>query len=159
MDLCSPTTTPLPPGLVLSAEDCPLTPDEVDEMKNIPFYEALGLLMWLQVATRPDLAYSVNKLVCFTHNPGKAYWIALKHTLRYIKGMINYGIMYKGGGELEPIGYVDSDYAGCKNTRQSTEENIFMVAGGPISWECKRKDTVALSTVEAEFMAFSRTMT
>ena len=34
-----------------------------------------------------------------------------------------------------------------------------MVAGGPVSWECKRQDTVALSTVETEFMAFSKTTT
>ena len=34
-----------------------------------------------------------------------------------------------------------------------------MVAGGPISWECKRQDIVVLSTVEAEFMAFSKATT
>ena len=53
------------------------------------------------------------------------------------------------------MGYVDSDFAGCKNTRCSTEGNIFMVAGEPVSWETKRQDTIALLTVEAEFMAFS----
>jgi len=73
--------------------------------------------------------------------------------------MINYGIMYKGGNELEPIGYVNSDYAGYKNTRQSTKGNIFMVVRRPISWECKRQDMVALSTVEAEFMVFSKATT
>ena len=36
---------------------------------------------------------------------------------------------------------------------------FFMVAGGPISWECKRQDIVVLSTVEAEFMAFSKATT
>ena len=34
-----------------------------------------------------------------------------------------------------------------------------MVAGGPVSWETKRQNTVALSTVEAEFMAFSQAAT
>jgi len=66
----SPTTTPLSPGIVLSSEDCPTTPDEENEMKKIPFHEALGSLMWLQVATRPNLMFSVNMLACFTHNPG-----------------------------------------------------------------------------------------
>ena len=47
MHLCSPTTIPLPPGLTLLVEDCPSTPDEIDEMKCIPFHEALGSLMWL----------------------------------------------------------------------------------------------------------------
>jgi len=45
MDLCSPATTPLPPGLVLSAEDCPSTPNEVDKIKNMSFCEALESLM------------------------------------------------------------------------------------------------------------------
>ena len=47
MESCSPATTPLSPGLILSIEDCPTTPDEADEMKNIPFCEALRLLIWL----------------------------------------------------------------------------------------------------------------
>jgi len=132
MHFCSPTTTPLPPGLVISTKDCPSTPDEADEMKNIPFCEALGSLMWLQVVIRPNITFSVNKLARFAHNPGKAHWNALKHVMAYIKGTIDYGITDKGGGNLKPSGYVDSDYAGCKDTRRSTEGNIFMVAGGPV---------------------------
>jgi len=128
-------------------------------MKNIPFCEALELLMWLQVATRPNITFSVNKLACFAHNPEKTHWNALKHVMAYIKGTINYDITYKGGSSLEPSRYVDSDYVGCKDTRQSTKGNIFMVARGPVSWECKRQDTVALSIVEAEFMAFLKATT
>jgi len=45
MDLCLPATTSLPPSLVLSAENCPSIPDEIDKMKNTPFCEALGSLM------------------------------------------------------------------------------------------------------------------
>jgi len=53
------------------------------------------------------------------------------------------------------VGYVDSDYAGCKNTCKSMEGSIFMVARGPIPWECKHQATVDLSTVEAEYIGFS----
>jgi len=45
---------------------------------------------------------------------------------------------------------------GCKDTHCSIEGNIFIVAGGPVSWENKRQEKVALSTVEAEYMGFSR---
>ena len=159
MNSCSPHTTPLPHGLSLSIKDYPANPTEVEEMKNIPYREALGSLMWMQVATQPDLSFSVNLLARFAHNPGKAHWNALKHVLGYIKGTLNHGIMYRAGTTLNPVGYVDSNFAGCKNTRRSTEGNIFVVAGGPVSWETKRQDTVALSTVEAEFMAFSRATT
>ena len=108
MAKCSPTSTPLPTGLTLSIEDCPTTVEEAKEMENTPYQEALGSLMWLQIATRPDLSYAVNLL----HNPGKTHWNALKHILAYIKGTIRYGITY-AGEDLNPTGYVDSDFAGC----------------------------------------------
>jgi len=79
----------------------------------------------------------------------------LKHILGYIKGTLDYIIRYRTGATLDPVRYVDSNFAGCKNTRRSTEGNIFMVAGGPVSWETKRQDTVVLSTVEAKFIVFS----
>ena len=159
MTSCSSTMTPLSPSIVLSSENCPTTLDKENEMKKIPFHEALGSLIWLQVATRPDLIFSVNMLACFAHNPGIAHWNMLKHVLTYIKGTKHYSITYKGGSSLEPIEYVDSNYASCRDTRRSTEGNVFVVASGPISWECKRQDTMALPIVEAEFMAFSRANT
>ena len=69
------------------------------------------------------------------------------------------GITYRADGELSPTGYVDSDFAECKDTHHSIEGNIFIVAGGPVSWESKRQETIALSTVEAEYMGFSRAAT
>ena len=133
MENCSPKSTPLPPGLLLTAEDCPNTPEEADEMKDIPYREALGSFMWLQVATQPDITYSVTLLSQFAHNPGKSHWNAIKHVLTYIRGTLNYGITYRAGSKLNPTGYVNSDFAGCKNTRCSTEGNIFVVTGGPVS--------------------------
>jgi len=155
MNQCAPLSTPLPTGISLSIDNCPTSIEEENEMKEVPYQEALGPLIWLQVATRSDLSFAVSLLGHFAHNLGKEYWKALKHVIGYIKGTLDYGIMYKAGGELNPVEYVDSDFAGCCNTRQSTEGAIFLVAGGPVSWESKRQDTVALSTVEAEYMAFS----
>jgi len=45
MHSCSPNTTPLPLGLLPSVEDYPSSPTETEEMKGIPYREALGLLM------------------------------------------------------------------------------------------------------------------
>jgi len=133
MSECLPSAIPLLSGLLLSAEDYPNTPEEAYEMKDIPYHEALGSLMWLQVATRPDLSFAINLLACFAHNPGKPHWIALKHVLAYVKDTIGYGITYQAGGNLNPIGYVNSDFARCKDTRRSTEGMIFIVTGGLVS--------------------------
>lgn len=156
MNDAKPRSTPLPPGLVLSADDMPKTKEEIHEMKDVPYREALGSLMWLQVATRPDLSYSVNMLSRFANNPGRAHWNAMKHTLGYLKGTLDYGISYYKDSDLRPYGYVDADYAGEIDGRRSTEGHIFFVGNGPVSWASKRQETVALSTVEAEYMAFTR---
>ena len=50
---------------------------------------------------------------------------------------------------------MDLDYAGCKDTRKSIKGNIFVVVGGPVFWESKHQETVVLSTVESEYMAFT----
>ena len=53
------------------------------------------------------------------------------------------------------IGYVDSDYAGDLDKRQSTTGYVFTFARGPISWNSTLQSTVALSTTEAEYMAIT----
>jgi len=57
------------------------------------------------------------------------------------------------------VGYVDSDYAGCKDTRRSMEGSVFIVAGEPVLWVCKHQATVALLTVEVEYIGFSQATT
>jgi hypothetical protein len=113
--------------------------------------------MWAQVATRPDISFAVGLLAHFQSNPGPAHWRAMIHILGYIKGTLNYRITYsKVEGGLKPIGFVDADYAGDYDTRRSTSGYVFMMAGGPVSWSSHRQPTVALSTMEAEYMALTR---
>ena len=51
------------------------------------------------------------------------------------------------------VGYVDSDYAGDLDKRCSTTCNVFTLAKGPVSWRSMLQSTVALSIIEAEYMA------
>ncbi|KAF7768677.1 hypothetical protein Agabi119p4_7920 [Agaricus bisporus var. burnettii] len=138
-----PRSTPLPVGVTLSIEGSPDSDEEKADMKNVPYREVLGSLMWLQVATRPDLSYAVNILSRFANNPGRSHWDAMKHTLGYIKGTMDYGITYYRDATIKPFGYVDSDFAGDINSRRSTEGHVFFVAGGPISWASRRQDTAS----------------
>jgi len=73
MNQCAPLSTSLPTGISLSIDDCPTSIEEENEMKEVPYREALGLLMWLQVATRPDLSFAVSLLGHFAHNPDKEH--------------------------------------------------------------------------------------
>jgi len=61
----------------------------------------------------------------------------LKYALAYIKGITYYSLVYQDGEDLNPVGYVNSDYASYKNIYQSIEGNIFMVAGDLVLWKSK----------------------
>jgi len=51
------------------------------------------------------------------------------------------------------IGYTDSDFAGCIDTRKSTFGYVYLLAGGAISWKNAKQLIIAASTMEAEFVA------
>jgi len=78
------------------------------------------------------------------------------HVIGYIRNTIDYGLTYSRDGDLSPIAFVDADYGGCRDTRRSTSGYVFSMAGGAVTWSSKRQATVALSTVEAEYVAMSR---
>ena len=151
-----PRNTPLPVGIVLDSNMSPKTVSERKEMYDKPYHPVLGSVMWGQLATRPDLAFSVSLLARFQANPGIDHWNALMHVIGYIKNTMDYGLTYSRDYELSPTAFVDADYGGCRDTRRSTSGYVFLMAGGAVSWSSKRQATVALSTVEAEYVAMSR---
>src|SRR5260370_28222994 len=69
---------------------------------------------------------------------------------------MDYGLTYSRDAVLTPLACVGVDYGGCRDTRRSTSGYVFTMAGGAVSWSSKRQATVALSTVEAEYVAMSR---
>ncbi len=125
-------------------------------MERYPYRRLLGRVMWGQLATRPDLCFPVSLLARFQSNPGLEHWKALLHVLGYVKGTMDVGIAFSRDQPLTPIGFVDADYGGCRDTARSTSGYVFTMAGGPICWSSKRQATVALSTVEAEYVSLTR---
>ena len=63
--------------------------------------------------------------------------------------------MFNGklNGTRTLVGYVDSDYGGCLETRRSTTGYVFTLGGGCISWRSTLQKCVSQSTTEAEYVA------
>ena len=57
----------------LSKDMVPKTPAEVEHMKQVPYRQLVGALMYLAVATRLDIAYAVGVLGRFSSNPGPSH--------------------------------------------------------------------------------------
>ena len=77
--------------------------------------------MYVMICTRPALAYSVSLVSGYMGKLEKLHWEALKWILRYLKGTIEAGLLYKKHEESagNVTGFVDPDYAGCIDTRRS----------------------------------------
>ena len=77
-----------------------------------------------------------------------------KRVLRYIKGTITHGITYSGSVSPEPLCWQDASFADGPNRRSRTGFVVLM-CGGAVVWGSRLQSTVALSTVEAEYMALA----
>ena len=152
---CRPANTPLPTGTVLTSDKCPQTDDERQKMKNVPYRELIGSLLYLANTTRPDISFAVGMLSRYMENPGTAHWDSACHVMRYLKASRTTGIQYKSNSSDCIEAYSDADFAGDRDTRKSTSGYVFTSAGGAISWRNKKRTLTAQSTVEAETISLS----
>ena len=151
---CNPVTTPIDPSVRLSSSMSPQSPEEVEEMRSIPYLQAVGALMYLAIATRPDISYTVGVLARFSKNPGPHHWKAVKHLFRYLKGTLDYKLTYSPTSSPELFTtYTDADHTGNPDNGRSTSGYIVMMGTGAISWSSRLQGIVALSTTEAEYVA------
>jgi hypothetical protein len=151
MQNCKSVATPLEVGIKLEKND----PLETKNLPlNLPYQNLIGSLMYLSVATRPDISFAVSYLSQFNNCYDNQHWVAAKRILRYLQGTKHVQLNYKKTGE--PIhGYADADWGSSSIDRRSYTGYCFMFAGGTISWESRKQRTVALSTAEAEYMSLT----
>jgi hypothetical protein len=122
---------------------------------DVPYREAVGALMHLMCATRPDISFAVGMVARFMEVPQDVHWTAVKRIFRYLQGTKSHGIRFKSSGDLDFKYFSDADWAGDVADRKSTSGYVFKLAGGPISWGSKKQSSVSLSTSEAEYIALS----
>ncbi|KAL6327885.1 hypothetical protein AAG906_027282 [Vitis piasezkii] len=157
MDDIKPVSTPLANHFRLSTNQCPKTDDEVKDMSKVPYASAMRCLMYAMVCTRPDLVHAVIVVSKFLSNLGRMRWDVVEWIFRYLRGTIDYGIMFnKQQGDPSVRGYVDADYASDLDDRRSTTGYVFTLGGGPICWKSIIQSLVALSTTESEYMAIAK---
>ncbi|CAM8920181.1 unnamed protein product [Rhodiola kirilowii] len=149
---CASSVAPIIKGDKFSKNQCPQNELERKQMEGVPYASAVGSLMYALVCTRPDIAFAVGVLGRYQSNPGLERWKAAKKVMRYLQGTKDYKLTYKHTDNLEVVGYTDSDFAGCCDSRKSTSGYIFLLAGGAISWSSSKQSIIASSTMEAEFI-------
>ena len=145
-----PVATPMPisPKLTITSGQPMQDPRE--------FRMIMGSLQYLSF-TRPDIAYSVNKLSQFMHCPTDEHWQAVKRVLRYLAGTLSHGILFRRDTPLSLHAYSDADWAGDTDDFISTNAFILYIGATPIAWSSKKQTGVARSSTEAEYRVVANT--
>jgi hypothetical protein len=122
------------------------------------FQSLAGSLLWVARCTRPDILFAVHCITRKTHAPTVQDYQVAKKILRYLKGSKMDKLKlpkWNGTGKVSVEAYSDADWADNKSDRKSVSGGLVLLNGIPVSWSCKKQTCVALSTLEAEYIAAS----
>jgi len=147
-----PVSTPIDPNHRLKAI-------EVDEQSTdrTSYQQIIGSLMYLVTGTWPDLAYTITHLSQFNSSPWIIHLTAVQWVLRYLQGTKDRHLFYPWNNQLKMTAYTDASQGNCLDTRWSYSGYIFQLRQATISWRCRKQQSVATSTCEAEYIALAMT--
>ena len=120
------------------------------ELKNKPYREAIGSLLYLSTMSRPDISFAVNYLSRDVCQPKVSHWKMVERVFRYLQGTKRFGIFFNSNCNHQV--YTDSNYAGVDSDLCSTS-GIIVENGGPIVWFAQKQKFTVISSAEAEYRA------
>ncbi|KAL1345376.1 hypothetical protein AAHE18_08G113100 [Arachis hypogaea] len=146
-----PVTTPMASTLKL---------DTIGTTFDKPFlYRSIVGGLQYATITRPDIAFSVNKVSQFMHAPLEQHWKAVKRILRYLAGTIEFGLEIPRSSDFRILTFCDSDWTTDPVDRRSTTGYYIFLGVNLINWSSRKQTAVARSSAEAEFRALADAMT
>ena len=152
-----PSLMPMEERPWLSSDMSPRTMEDKLGMRSVPYRELVRKLLYLAVASRPDIAYTVSVLCHFVENPGQDHWNAAKRVLQYLKGTINMLLVYSQTSSPDQFTtYCNSDLGGDLDRGRSTGGFAVCVGGGAIQWGSHLHPQVSLSSTESEYVTVSK---
>ena len=125
-----------------------------EEESSFSYRDFIGALMYVSTGTRPDIAHVVNFLSQFKNCPNDRHWRAAKRILRYPKGNMDKGLVYRKDN-TGLVSMADADWGNSIMNRRSYTGYSFILSGGAVSWCSRKQKTVATSSTEAEYMCLS----
>nr|GEY38956.1 hypothetical protein [Tanacetum cinerariifolium] len=117
--------------------DADLSGTPVDQTK---YRSKVGALMYL-TASRQDIMHATCYCALYQAQLTEKHLTAVKRIFRYLKDTIHMGLWYPKDTGFELIAFLDSDHAGCLDSRKSTSGGIQFLGGKKlVNWSSKKQD-------------------
>lgn len=113
----------------------------------------IGFLMFSIVETRSDIVFTTFIISHFINNLEHQYTKIVKTIIQYLKRSKKYRITYNGQSKLLIERYSNFDQIRYKENWKSISNFIFIFNRSLVSWYSKKQFTIALSSIEAEYIA------
>jgi histone deacetylase 1/2 len=153
MENCKPIGSPM-------MSSCKLSKIGSDTMTDPTLYRSTVGALQYATLTRPDIAFSVNKVCQFMSQPLESHWKAVKRILRYLKGTLHHGLLLNPATKGPPFSlhaYSDADWGSDQDDRRSTSGSCIYFGPNLVSWGSKKQPLVARSSTEAEYRSMANT--
>jgi hypothetical protein len=135
--------TPAAPGSNLLA-------NEEQEIDTSGYRKFVGKSLFAVKKVLPDTGNAVRELSMHLANPGNQQWKAVARVMGHLK--YHYvPIKLRRPLDLRVRSHVDTDWASDRNDRKSITSLLTAIGFVClVNWQCKKQNTVALSSTEAE---------
>ncbi|UYV65054.1 hypothetical protein LAZ67_3002990 [Cordylochernes scorpioides] len=110
-------------------------------------------LIYIATRTRPDICYAISNMSRFNKDPREVHMNGLKKILRYLKGTMNYELIYSRG-DSSIVTYTDASWDRTADVR-SYSGFVIEMGNNLLNWKSNKQRYVALSTAESELKALS----
>ena len=138
--------------------------DPPDGLYN--YASVVGMLLYLQGHSRPDITFAVSQVARFIHGHRRSHEVALERIGQYLNGTKEQGLVLKPTDEFSMECYCDADFAGMWATEDRTSQEsvrsragfVICICGCPIVWKSQLMVPIACSTMQAEYNALSLAM-
>ena len=138
---------------------------DISDVDLVPKYPCLvGCLLYLAIASCPDLSCYTMWLGQFNASPTHSHFLAAKHVLCYLVGTqkLSLGLGAPSSnvpvslsGFMQNVGCSNMDWVSDASDQKSISGYSFYFEGSLVSWSTVKQKSIALSSTEAEYYAMT----
>lgn len=127
---CRPSKTLQPHSLVIqSALPAPLD-RERNHLAIEPCMEAVGTLLCLANTVSPDIALPAGILSRYMSYPNLDHCHGGLYPVKHLSGTPKLAVSFENETDQDLVGFSNADYAGCRDSRESTSGFLFTSNSG-----------------------------